>query len=193
MQLFRSDVNLTFLLNIIPQVKFALYQSDDNKTFINCFVAYFEDNESCAQYWRAINNEIAVEYQPSLPDEFSSWNIYLALVTPLAMDKHLKYRLENDRFALRKIVLSGPSYVSGTCDEMTIEHDGVRIALENSILGRDLKLSSSADDVSCKVELSNPFREFLSTMSPLPLDGKDKSSEVRRVRINELLEWSLIS
>jgi len=180
-QLLRSDVNLSFLTNVIPHVKFALFKSDDDRHFISCFVAHFADNESCSQYWRTINNEIAIEYQPSLTDEFASWNIYLALVTPVAMDKHLKYRLENDRFALRKIVLSGPSFASDS-------YDGVMAALENSILGRDLKLSSSDDGAPCEPERSNPFREFLSTTPPLPLDGREKSSEVRRIRINELLQ-----
>lgn len=180
MQLLRSDMNLSFLTSVTPHAKFALFRSDDDRHFISCFVAHFADNESCSQYWRTINNSIAIEYQPSLADEFASWNIYLALVTPIAMDKHLKYRLENDRFALRKIVLSGPSFASGS-------YDVVIAALENSILGRDLKLSLD-DGAPCEPERSNPFRELLSTTHPLPLDGREKSSEVRRIRINELLQ-----
>ncbi|TCF96672.1 hypothetical protein BZM26_36225 [Paraburkholderia strydomiana] len=181
MHLLLNDLNLGFLKNIASNVDFAFFHSDDARHFISCFVARFSDNETCAKHWRLINNEIAVEYQSSLQDEFSSWNIYLALVTPSAMDKHLKYRIENDRFALRKLVLAGPTFAS--------ESDAVvREALENSILGQDLKLSDVGDGLYDQLENSNRFRDFLSTSSQLPLDGKERSSEVRRRRINELLE-----
>lgn len=181
MQLLLNNLDVGFLKIIAPDIDFAFFQSDDKRHLISCFVARFSDNETCEKYWRLINNEIAVEYQSSLPDEFLSWNIYLALVTPSTMDKHLKYRIENDRFALRKLVLAGPTFAS---ESDTV----VREALENSILGRDLELSDVGDGLCDQLENSNRFREFLSTSSQLPLDGKERSSEIRRGRINELLE-----
>lgn len=181
MHLLLADLNLSFLKNIAPDVDFSFFQSDDERHFISCFVAHFSDNEACAKYWQLINNEIAVEYQSSLQDDFLSWNIYLTLVTPSAMDKHLKYRIENDRFALRKLVLAGPTFASESGAV-------VREALENSILGQDLKLSDVKGGLYDQFENSNSFRDFLSTSSQLPLDGKERSSEVRRRRINELLE-----
>jgi hypothetical protein len=180
-QLLLNNRNVGFLKNIASDVDFSFFHSDDERHLISCFVARFSDNETCAKCWRLINNEIAVEYQSSLSDEFLSWNIYLALVTPSAMDKHLKYRIENDRFALRKLVLAGPTFASES-------EAVVREALEDSILGRDLKLSDVGNGLCDQLENSNRFRDFLSTSSQLPLDGKERSSEIRRRRINELLE-----
>lgn len=181
MKLLLNNLNVDFLEVIAPDIDFSFFHSDDERHLISCFVARFLDNDACEKYWRLINNEIAVEYQSSLPDEFLSWNIYLALVTPTAMDKHLKYRIENDRFALRKLVLTGPAFAS-TSDAV------VREALENSILGRDLELSDVVGGLCDQLDNSNRFREFLSNSSQLPLDGKERSSEIRRHRISELLE-----
>lgn len=181
MKLFLSDLNIEFLTDIASDVDFSFFQSDDERRLISCFVARFSGNESCESYWRLINNAIALEYQSSLQDEFLSWNIYLALVTPSVMDKHLKYRIENDRFALRKLVLAGPTFASAS-DVF------VRETLENSILGRDLQLSDAGVEVREPLDSSNKFRDFLANSSQLPLDGKENSSEMRRLRISELLE-----
>lgn len=180
MQLLLNNLDVGFLKSIASEIDFSFFQSDDEKHLISCFVARFSDNETCSKYWRLINNKIAVEYQSSLLDEFLAWNIYLALVTPSAMDKHLKYRIENDRFALRKLVLAEPTFASAS-DAV------VREALENSILGRDLKLSDVGGELCGQLKNSNPFRDFLSSTSQLPLDGKERSSEIRRHRIKELL------
>jgi hypothetical protein len=180
-QLFLNNSNVDFLKDIASDVDFSFFQSDDERNLISCFAARFSGNEDCAKYWRLINNEIAVEYQSSLQDEFLSWNIYLALVTPSSMDKHLKYRIENDRFAVRKLVLAGPKFASAS-DAV------VREALENSILGRDLELSHGGGGLRDQLESSNRFRDFISNSLQLPLDGKERSSEIRRLRISELLE-----
>lgn len=181
MQLFLNNSNVGFLKGVASNVDFSFFQSDDERNLISCFVARFSYNEDCAKYWQLISSEIAVEYQSSLQDEFLSWNIYLALVTPSAMDKHLKYRIENDRFAVRKLVLTGPKFPSAS-DAV------VRETLENSILGRDLELSNVGGRVGDQLESSSGFRDFLSNSLQLPLDGKERSSEIRRLRISELLE-----
>ena len=182
MKLSRSEMNLDFLTSVMPSVRFELFQSSDSRHFINCFVAYFSDGESCATYWKTINNEIAVDFQASLTDEFASWNIYLALITPVALDKHLKYRIENDRFALRKIVLSGQSFKSEASD-------AVVNALEDAILGRDLMRSTRGPDAdSSENEGESLIRKYLSTVPSLPLDGRERSTQTRRQRITELLE-----
>lgn len=181
MNLLLADINLDFLKKFANEIEFSFFHSDDDRHFISCFVAHFPNNQTCEELWQAINNEIAIEYQSSLQDDFLSWNIYLILVTPSPMKKRLKYRIENDRFALRKIVLTGPAFSFKS-------NSIVQEALENSILGKDLKLSDADDGLDEEPEKSNRFREFLSTFSKLPLDGKESSLEIRRRCIRELLE-----
>jgi len=180
-QLLPSKIDIEFLRIALPDVRFALLQSSDTERFISCFIARFEDNDSCAAYWKKITSEIAVNFQESLSSNFASWNIYLALVTPLPLEKYLKYKIENDRFALRKIVLSVSDCSSNAVSSILSE-------LEDSILGKDLQLFPEIEAANYEPGESNVIWDYLASIPPIPLDGKDKSAHVRKQRINDLLE-----
>jgi hypothetical protein len=159
-QLLNSQLDTSFLTEIFPEVSFSFFQSNDSQRFISCFVARFADNDKCAECWRRITNRIAVDFQEELSNSFASWNIYLALVTPHQVDRHLKYRIENDRFALRKLMFSGREYFEGS--------DGPILSiLEDSILGKDLELGV-AHGSALPDEGSNFVREYLANVPPVP-------------------------
>ena len=57
-----------------------------------------------------MSSVIAYEYQAELENKFDAWNIYLAFVTPSAIAKTTKYEIENDKFSMRKLVVSDVDY-----------------------------------------------------------------------------------
>jgi hypothetical protein len=203
MRFLHSRENIDFLTRNFGKVDFALYQSDDSNRFISCFVARFSDGVQCESIWKQINNEIAINFQAQLQNEFAAWNIYLALVTPLPVSRDLKYKIENDRFALRKIVFS---YVEAEAEIETESDESVRARidgeinatvdvgddapvlsfLESAIFGKDLELYPNILELSEASEISL-VRTYLSKVPQLPMDGREKSAMVRKQHIEELI------
>jgi hypothetical protein len=78
---------------------------------ITAFFVKSDNYELIRDFWSKINNTIAVYYQSRLSDEFNKWNIYCFYVVGKSFDRNLKYIIENDTFATRKVVVeSNESY-----------------------------------------------------------------------------------
>jgi hypothetical protein len=180
-KLLRSDSNVEFLGALFPELEFSFFSSDDDAHFISCFVAFCPDENLCEKHWADLTSNISINYQEALSSDVAAWNIYLAIVCPKNMNKHLKYKIENDRFALRKLVLDGEAYSS-------LEADAISQALEAAILGSDLVLKPDSE-LAGPSSYTSPLREFLDNLEVLPLDGKEKSISIRRQRISELISW----
>ena len=182
MKLLPSGYNLDFLTSAYPELEFELYRSDDSNGFISCFVAYFFQANDCEQAWINITNLIALNYQEPMDNEASAWNIYLALITTNSLGKHLKYQIENDRFALRKLVLDGPEYV-GVSGQMIVG------PLESAILGSDLELSPVPTPQQHTPDGSEEsyVAKLVAKDELLPSDGRDTSITLRRLLISELV------
>lgn len=183
MQLKLSEIEKEYLDQQFPDIHFSFYQSTDIEHFISCFVARVPNHQSCKDNWLNITTEIAINFQAALTSELALWNIYLVFICPEQIDKHLKYQIENNRFALRKIVLASK------IDETTWEQQ-IRDMLGRAILGDDLELDSALD-LACTVPLittdDNFIRRALTNVPNIPLDGKEKSIQIRRKQIEELL------
>lgn len=129
MRISKSTQNIEFLSRQFPDAAFSMYRSAP-EDHISCFVCWIKDESDLLFLWKKVSSVIAYEYQSELEDNFSAWNIYLAFVTPCNISKTTKYEIENDKFSMRKLVVSG---VTSTFDPE--EH------LNNEILGADLELS----------------------------------------------------
>ncbi|CAN7759220.1 ABC-three component system middle component 1 [Caballeronia sp. LjRoot31] len=179
MQLSRNDSNIRFLTDAFPSVDFRLYQSNDPDRFISCFIATFPDPDPEPDAWLEITSLIAVDFQASLTNDFATWNIYLALVFPRPISRHLKYKIESNRFALRKMVLTSK-------EESLEKSDLVLETIEDMILGNDLKLRPASSE-SLPFSGSSFVREIISSTVAIPADTKEKSILTRRQHIAELL------
>jgi hypothetical protein len=178
-KLSRAETDIEFLKQEHEGVKFSLYKTDDDKKFISCFVARFPDAESCERQWEGITRNIALNYQVALTSEFSAWNIYLALISPVSLERSLKYRIENDRFALRKIVIA-------MSESGTTSSDKVVTLLENVILGADLEIGKVQQEVLPPPALS-VIRASLSAGERIPMDNKEISIQARKAHLANLM------
>lgn len=129
MHISNSNQDINFLSRQFRQAAFYAYRSQP-ETYISCFVCWIKDEADLLFLWKKVSSVIAYEYQAELENKFDAWNIYLAFVTPSAIAKTTKYEIENDKFSMRKFVVSDVDY---TFDP--------GIYLNNEILGADLKLS----------------------------------------------------
>lgn len=179
MQLLRNDSNIRYLTDAFPSVDFRLYQSDDPDQFISCFIAIFPDTDPEPDAWLEITTLIAVNFQASLTNDIATWNIYLALVFPQPISRHLKYKIESNRFALRKMVLTSK-------DDSLETSEQVLKTIEDMILGNDLVLGPAASE-SLPYSGSSFVREVISSTVAIPADTKEKSILTRKQHIAELL------
>jgi hypothetical protein len=178
-KLSRAETDIEFLKQEHEGVKFSLYKTDDDKKFISCFVARFPDAESCERQWEGITRNIAFNYQVALTSEFSAWNIYLALISPVPLERSLKYRIENDRFALRKIVIAKNEGGTTSSDE-------VITLLENVILGADLEIGKAQQEV-LPPPAPSVIRALFSAGERIPFDNKDVSIQARKAHLANLM------
>ena len=72
---------------------------------ISLFFIESLDESELSKYWDDIVVFISTSYQVNLNDEFSIWNIYLIFLADINVSKELKYKIENDTFSSRKIVV----------------------------------------------------------------------------------------
>ncbi|WP_405083869.1 ABC-three component system middle component 1 [Paraburkholderia caribensis] len=116
LQLFPDETSSTVavlneLRSAFSDVKFHLYRSNDQMKFITCFVAIFSSGESCVDLWQEVNSSVAIASQSFLNSGVMPWNLYLLMCSPDSLGKLSKYKIENDRFAARKIIFQTRSYL----------------------------------------------------------------------------------
>lgn len=184
-QTLSTKAILEDLCVLFPGVLFSVYRSDDVRNFITCFVAVFTTTSACNDLWDQVNSSVAAASQRILEGEIAPWNLYLLLSTPERLTKIVKYKIENDRFAARKITIASPELPGHV-------QDVYRTVLENTILGIDLELSDPVEKKYGGGVVSdlddNAVRSFLMSRPGLvPQDRKPASSQLRKEYIRELI------
>lgn len=72
---------------------------------INVFFIELSNEETLGLSWEKVRNFIAVYYQNHLESDFERWNIYIIFIVPTTVSNQFKYKIENDQFSSRKIVI----------------------------------------------------------------------------------------
>lgn len=62
-------------------------------------------NEQLESNWNYINSWAAANVQLDFETEFEIWNLYLIFIVNEPIEKGLKYKIENDTFSSRKIII----------------------------------------------------------------------------------------
>ncbi|WP_283392092.1 ABC-three component system middle component 1 [Photobacterium phosphoreum] len=172
MKLLIKEIDLGFLSAHYEHIEFRMFRSDDPLSFISCITCVCETSEDVVKNWRAIQNIVAVYYQPS--SSLAAWNVYLAFVTVDKVPVWEKYEIENNKFTARKIVLDGLSEIP-SIDQLAIE-------LQKELLGSDLTLDSQVN------ESEGTLLYFGEHVRGAPLDSTSESREKRALMINNIIE-----
>lgn len=132
-----------------------LSNADDE---IVAFCVEFNDQIAMEQNWSRINNAIAADFQSTLNSDFSAWNIYLVIWCKQKASKSIKYKVENDKAFIRKLVIDNCEKPS---DFSVITH-----FLDNLLLGKDLLQAVSREYVENK-----PYKLSKFTRSIIDLES----------------------
>lgn len=116
---------------------FKLYVSDDSLSYISCIVCLCESSSQVIDNWNAIQSYVSGHYQP--PGALGIWNIYLAFVCTEKLPLWEKYQIENDKYAVRKIVLDDQQILPSPIQVIEV--------LSQHLLGSDLVLDESVVEV----------------------------------------------
>lgn len=175
-----SAVELPENTNISDEFNMLLHTlliEGSNNSKLSCFSFQFNSEDALDIAWQNITNEIAVNYIAHLEDSFSKWNCYIVFLCSSAIPKELKYKIENNKFALRKIVIDGL--------ERPVSAEDIIKIINNRILDLNIELKEADIKKSESLELSILSQELL--LKELPLDRKDESIKARQSWINKEL------
>lgn len=119
---------------------------------IPVFFINIKEEEPLRSQWKTVTEFIALNFQSSLKNEFSVWNVYLFFIMPDAISDELKYVIENDTFSSRKIVITPE-----------IEIDAI---IKEHILNTDLSITPTIIKQEAQF-MPNPIVwEYLNQISP---------------------------
>lgn len=159
--------------NIYPYIQIGYYQVPFLGT-ISVFTLTIEKAALLKDNWRDIYSSIAAYFQSSLPaeSEFEKWNIYLFYICREEVEKELQYKIENDRFASRKIVL-------GNCKEV-INDKTVSTIINQHITNSDLKIDNQVQQANSKFIKSHVISKVLALNKP-KISKKESDIEIQKV------------
>lgn len=180
--------DLSFLKKEFLEVGFQLYKAtvlddDQEDAFFSAFVCLVKDENKLDKIWSGISNLIGVDYQSKLNNEFSRWNIYLFFLTEELIGNEVKYKIENDKFFVRKLVLDGMKNIN--------ENKDVSKYLNNHILDNDITIHERQKELSSdEYNYSDTGKRLLS--ENIPLSQSDDDKEVRTKWLeNEMLRGAI--
>lgn len=102
-----------------------------NKGLIHTFFIKTPSKDSLGNNWRKLSNFIALHFQKNLENEFERWNIYLFFLNAQGISNELKYKIENDTFSSRKIVIDDETDQNSIIKNYIL-NDNLRISKENA-------------------------------------------------------------
>jgi hypothetical protein len=137
-------------------------------------VCFFETAAEVVSSWNIIQNLVSGYYQPS--GELAIWNIYLIFFCTGNLSVWDKYVIENDKYAVRKVVLDGMDKFPNTTQ--------TELILNNHLLGADLQLKTKDEQIEHELPLT-----MTKFVSGAPLGSTSDSRKKRAEMINKIIEF----
>lgn len=154
---------------------------ENKKTTLSCFTIYFDTTKDLDLSWEKFVTEIAINYINEQTDTFSIWNCYCVFICSHEVPKELKYKIENNKFAMRKIVIDSFS--------QTIDQTEICNTINNRILSFNVKkslVSQTGSPTRPPIILSSLSNDLLRT--ELIADRTNQSIDDRNEWINKQLK-----
>jgi hypothetical protein len=171
--------NVKSIERMYPQVKVGFYQVPF-VGIVNVFTLFFEEENLLKQNWKDLYSSIAAYFQADLPSsaEFERWNMYIFYICRETVEKELQYKIENDRFACRKIVL-------GNC-KGEIDEKVVKKIISQYITNSDLKITGTVQNKSVVFKRDDQLTKLIN-MHKLSSSKKNAETEIQKI-LTELEE-----
>jgi hypothetical protein len=174
--LSESSKSISFLTESFSELDFKLFDTKTTDS-INCFVCSGNTNVTLLKYWSQITSCIATEFQAKLNNKYLAWNIYLVFLCTETIDKTLKYKIENDKFSMRKLVIDNP-HIQNDIDKL----------LNNEILGHDLELINQKDILEANAKhKKSELQIIIESLDEIPSGSKEDVASQRLLQLDKLV------
>lgn len=145
----------------------------NTQSSIHSFFVSISNQSILESEWRAISNFIALYFQNKLESEFERWNLYIFYLTATEISNELKYKIENDTFSSRKIVVENEDDLTKIISEHIL-NDDLRINKSLQVVGQEDTIEKNQllwkilrnQDATQKVgnESKNSFAEIVENL-----------------------------
>lgn len=142
---------------------------------ISVFSFLFETEDCLNNNWNKVTSSIASYYQSGFENEenqFERWNIYILFLVKKTVGIQLKYKIENDRFSSRKIIVDNISEI--------LDIDLMKKLIAKHIINSDLDMFDFGNPKDSKVDIiySNDSKIYqLVENSNLKMSGRGANKE----------------
>lgn len=148
-------------------LKLWKYQYSDFNMYIFSIVV---DEEKLLNYWEDIRNKVALYFQSNLEKEIELWNIYIIFfVENSVAQKELKYKVENDHYCARKIVLENVGNIKE--DETKIKEKIIKKLFELKI--PEPSASDNIEEIEAQINLNDSRLTNIDSIRILLKEYKD--------------------
>lgn len=150
------------------------------------FFLSFKDEKDALELWRKVSTAIAIYFQSKIDDSFGKWNTYIFYLIDSSINRDLKYKIENDTFSSRKVVIDN--------FKKEINDSELMLLLNKHILSSDISLNEETDSSdNLEFQPSELTDRLFSSNLPLGNTNEDKQmrsawldSELARIKNHEI-------
>lgn len=152
------------------EINHLMYKYSGSDYTINVFSHVFDDENDLKETYQLLNNNLALEFQSKLEKDIEKWNLYLFLFSKKNVSKHIKFEIENNKYATRK-------YVYGNLKDS--ELSGQREIIESKLF--NISEIPAYEDNSFDEKYISSNNDINLILSQL----EDKSDSEKRILIEE--------
>jgi hypothetical protein len=121
----RVDFSRTF-----ERIQLGYHEIPIGDGIAHAFFLKYQNVDEINDSWRKVSNFIALKCQSRILDDFGKWNTYLFLISGRSLGIDVKYKIENDTFSSRKIVIEDNSSYDDIINKHILNSD-LEITIEN--------------------------------------------------------------
>jgi hypothetical protein len=149
---------------------------NDFGVICHIFSIQIESETQLEKIWEPITNRIAIDFQAEFDDEYESWNVYVIFVADFEVSRDLKYKIENDKYSSRKIVMDEiqPSTDEDEIDERILN----RIFRFNIVTDEDETRDDTLPDLSRIID-----NKLYTYISDIIIEGQTVEGLEERSRV----------
>ncbi|MCD9464534.1 hypothetical protein CJF25_16340 [Photobacterium phosphoreum] len=142
----KKDLDLSFF-PAWDDIEFSVYKLQINESeVITAFFCIVNSEESLDRIWLETADYINHEYLSRNITDFERWNSYLLFVCGEKVSKSLQYEIENDKFAIRKIVVKkNTNWIESSTEQSRISILNEKVLLSHITL--PLKSDSKKNEI----------------------------------------------
>lgn len=99
-----------------------LWENNEEEFITNIFTVILSNDIMLNEIWENLTAKIAFHFQSNLEKEIELWNIYIIFFIEKEIEqKDLKYKIENDHYCARKIIIDSIGDIKNNENRIKIE------------------------------------------------------------------------